>query len=275
METHAHQATPDRWKTLGPLGVGLPLGGRLRPAEAGLRVGRHGRAGVVSHLGPFRPRRGRVRVGRAGAVPACQPIAVPTREPPGPPWWASHRAPAGAAPRRSPRRGAAPARPRSISSAAEQPFIASSAPPGATSGRPQRSSFGSGASARAVTTSNRSGRVQSSARPRTTSTPRDPAGRRPPRGTPSAAPSARSGSPARPGGRSPAPAPAGPPRSRGRPRRRPPAASGASRAQLTRCRSHSRGTSRGPISPRRTPSEASSAAYSSSRARRWSGDAEP
>ena len=43
-------------------------------------------------------------------------------------------------------------------------------------------------------------------------------------------------------------------------RRRPPGSTARGRAQFSRCRSHSRGTSRGPIRPRRVPSVASSSA---------------
>ena len=49
-------------------------------------------------------------------------------------------------------------------------------------------------------------------------------------------------------------------------RRRRPGSARPSSAQFTRCRSHSRGASRGPISPRTTPSVASSSAYRSASA---------
>ena len=80
------------------------------------------------------------------------------------------------------------------------PFIATSAPVGATSGIDQASSRPSGATAREVTTSKRSLPCSSSARPRTTSTCSEPERRRRPRrGRWSAAAAARPGSPAGPG----------------------------------------------------------------------------
>ncbi len=112
-----------------------------------------------------------------------------------------------------------PARPRPPRSPHPPRTPSSPAPhlPARTSGNAQRSSFGRGANARAVTTSKRSGRAQSSARPahhldRRETQPRPP----PPRGRRCGVPSARSGSPARPLARWRSPARAGRPRSRDR-----------------------------------------------------------
>ena len=159
-----------------------------------------------------------------------------------------------------------------ISSAADDPFIASSWPPSATRGIAHASSFGRAASARGgdhVETpplgpllrplADHLDRLQ--AEPR----------RRPRRGRPPGEPSARPGSPADRGARSPGPARGGRRPSRGRPRWRPTGTRGASRPQLTRCRSHSAGTSRGPIRPRVTPSVARKSAYASSSGSRSGG----
>ena len=143
------------------------------------------------------------------------------------------------------------------------PFMASTTPPRRTSGRHQASSRSSGATAREVTTSNRRLPWSSSARPRTTSTlssaeVRDhlleeggPPQQRLDQGHAQVGAADRQHEPGQAG---PAPDVATVRRS---------ATSVGSTAQLRRCRSHSRGTSRGPISPRSTPRVASSSAYRS------------
>src|SRR5689334_1119005 len=139
--------------------------------------------------------------------------------------------------------------------------MASSSPPGPTSGIAQPSRRSSGASALAVTTSKTWRPCSSSARLRTTSTFDSARSsttssrnvvRRSNGSTRVMWQSGRTSARTRPG--SPAP----------EPRSTTVAPSGiraASPAQLRRCRSQSRGASRGPISPRSTPGPASSSAY--------------
>ena len=227
----------------------------------------------MAHLGPLRPRRGPVRVERSGPEPTGQPIAVPTRG-------TTRTTVVDVAPGTSElqhlrgrlRARASSAAAAAISSSAEDPFIASTAPPGADQRQRPAQQLGQGRQRPGGdhVEALRAGPVLGPARapPRPS---RDPAAPPPPRGRRSAVPSARSGSPARPLVRWRSPARAGRPRSRDPPRSRAVAPAGATSAELTRCRSQSRPTSRGPIRPRRTPSEANSAAYCSIRAWRSAG----
>ena len=256
----AQRASPDRWITRsrspdsGRSGAAVrwrrPSRGRSahRPGTAGAAASaatrRRKRPTYPRRIGPGHPdHRGRWTT----TVPAPSVEHLGRRAP-------AAGASVGRAPPRSPR-------------ATEPPFIATSAPVGATSGIDQPSSRSSGATAREVTTSNVRSPCSASARPRTTSTVVERRARRPPpRGRWSGAAAARPASPAGPGGRSPAPARAGRRRSRCRTPWRPRGISSASTAQFSRCRSQSRGASRGPISPRTTPSVASSSAYRSASA---------
>ena len=145
MEKHARPATPDRWKT------DRVVLGALRPAESGPVVHAPLRCCLVRLFGRAPP----AACGRAGTTaPTYRPGFGPGQ--PDRPGGLLEQARARARPRlagphpslRS--RGAG----RSTSAAAVAPFIATSSPSGATRGRHQRASRSSGATARAVTTSN-------------------------------------------------------------------------------------------------------------------------
>ena len=136
------------------------------------------------------------------------------------------------------------------------PSAPAATPPGLTNGRHQPASRSSGATARAVTTSTAGMRRGAAPRPapgRTTTLGRAPSSATPrqegraaqqrlDQGHPQVGPdAARAPDPGRP-----APVPTSH-------TARPAGTSSATTAQFSRCRSHSRGTSRGPISPRSTP----------------------
>ncbi len=156
----------------------------------------------------------------------------------------------------------------SISATADCPFIATIAPVGATSGIDQRSSRSNGATAREVTTSKVRTPASSSARPRTTSTFSRPRSattslrktvRRSSGSTSTKDRSGRAMASTRPGRPAPEPMSAtDAPSGRTSPRS----------AQFKMWRSHRRGTSRGPISPRTTPASASHSAYRSANSNR-------
>jgi hypothetical protein len=149
------------------------------------------------------------------------------------------------------------------SSAADAPFSANSRPPTAASGRHQPASRSSGATARAVTTSAATGGspARSSARPRTTVTVESrpsavtasdrKAVRRASGSTRVIMRSGRATASTIPG--KPAPDPTSTTEA-------PTGIISDITAQLSMCRSHTRGASRGPISPRTTPSVISSSA---------------
>ncbi len=145
------------------------------------------------------------------------------------------------------------------SACAEEPFMARNDPPDLTSGKDHRLSrvhrrHRARRSPRRTTATP----CSSSARPRSTSDVRQPQCLRPPPpGTSSCAAVARPGSPADQDAGSPSPVRGGRRLTRCRtrwPRTRP---ASVTTAQLSRWRSHSRGTSRGPISPRTIASVAS------------------
>ncbi len=118
-------------------------------------------------------------IGTIGEPGSARAANLPSRDrtrPPGRPWsvWGAgrRRARAPAAPRTGTAPG--PAAATSISAPIEEPFIATSAPSGATSGIDHASSRSRGATAREVTTSKVRSPCRSSARPRSTSTDPSP-----------------------------------------------------------------------------------------------------
>ena len=152
---------------------------------------------------------------------------------------------------------------RTTSSTAVVPLTANNRPPGRTSGRHQRANRSNGATARAVTTSappTRATVADSSARPRTMvrlarfNASRHSSRKRIRRAIGSTRLIRRSGltlASTIPG--SPAPEPTST-------TARPGSSSSSRATQFSRCRSQSRGTSRGPMRPRSTPSVARSSA---------------